>query len=346
VTVMAVRNPIDRFVSGAEETLQRHLLGERAHDPKSDMLRTTDWWPQWKKTGKTDMPALMRALVQDAKCCHNGHTIDQHFLDQVAFAANAWQPRGLDMAIDLYHLDEEIPKIASSIGHKLKGLPKHRNQAAENDHNPIMPSLAEMKAGLDAQMTRDLCELLFADFVCFDYDFPDECAHLREDPPSAPPPSPSTPPPLPPSPLAPPHLPPTVPPPEPPSRPPPMEPPVRPPPSPPMMPPPESPANMMTASSIAIAFPLLLGITLGSAIIGWRRHRGGIRKALGWHVRIAGDEEEASEAPQSEVKVVRPKRKAKGKPKKQAALCGNSGKGVNTSRNRSVLSEPVARGEV
>ena len=92
VSVLAVRDPIDRFVSAVGEVLQRFLNNVCPDGPCTDALRragasrNTAWHrvadaAHFNLTADV-LPALVSAFVDDISCCHSGYALD-HLQPQV-----------------------------------------------------------------------------------------------------------------------------------------------------------------------------------------------------------------------------------------------------------------------
>ena len=243
LSVMAVRDPIDRFVSACGELLQRYVNdvcpgGSRCNIEwwqKHDAESSTVWWTQWKREGARNLQALMTSFVSDVRCCHDAYGMD-HFVTQTAFASYA-SGGTLDVVLNLDSIESGLDELARRKGTRRTCGLQTQNSAASKElgGDSGVPSAAQLRAALfqKPELVRKLCDVFLTDYLCFRLPFPSECADLVPPPPPQPspppaprpPPSPSTPPPLPRPPPPPPMPPPDPSPPPPPPTPPPLSPP-------------------------------------------------------------------------------------------------------------------------
>ena len=200
VSVFAVRDPIDRFVSAVGEVLQRFLNNQFPNGPCSEAIRRADVKTgagasrstAWRRVADAAqlnltadvLPALVAAFVDDASCCHSGYALD-HLQPQSAFATYA--QRGIDVLIRYDALEEGIDELARLLNIPWMSpatLPDGRRKCALRQLNdaasrpPNIPSAAALRAALDAQprLIRRLCDVYHQDFECFGLPRPAVCA--------------------------------------------------------------------------------------------------------------------------------------------------------------------------
>ena len=207
LSVLPVRDPIDRFVSAVGEVLQRFLNNVCPDGPCKSTYqlpratRNTAWRrvaldpPVRGNLTAAVLPALMAAFVDDASCCHSGYALD-HLQPQSAFATYA--VRGIDLLLRYDRIKEGLDELArrvaaaalpgSSSGNTGTGsdtdFRRRRNNCSLGRANdaasrpPNIPSAAALRAALEAQphLMRRLCDVYHQDFACFGLTWPAECS--------------------------------------------------------------------------------------------------------------------------------------------------------------------------
>ena len=191
VSALAVRDPIDRFVSGVGEILNRVLNDEcpegpcqENHAPKETMMQSTAWFPVVARAGfnltKSVLPALMAAFVSDVVCCHWGLYID-HLQPQSTFAQFA--TRGVDVLLHYESLERDVQKVNYRTdpfewrSHKEKCTLERMNQGSARPDN--VPTASDLRDALDPSLVRQLCSVYSQDYTCFGYELPQVCSAAR-----------------------------------------------------------------------------------------------------------------------------------------------------------------------
>jgi len=199
VSVVAVRDPIDRFVSAVTEVLHRVLNGVCPGGPcppieTAGMLRSTAWYPIARQLlAPGALPALMAAFASDLACCHAFYASD-HLQPQVAFAANHLE-RGLDVVLRVGALGKGLGALARRAGDHAtddadgastgrqrpsssSGKRCELPQANDASSKPLnVPSASALRRALftNATAVRQLCDVLAHDYVCFGFALPAVC---------------------------------------------------------------------------------------------------------------------------------------------------------------------------
>lgn len=180
VSAFAVRDPIDRFISSVGEVLQRVVNGVCPDGPcpgipKSNMLRSTAWYPLVNRSNftlTTMIPELVAAFVDDIACCHEFYARD-HFAPQSTFATFA--EKGIDTVIRLDNVEEGLDEVARSAGLASRRCKLElRNSATSKPSN--LPSTAQLRGALSDTLVRKLCQIYDQDFTCFGLKRPAACA--------------------------------------------------------------------------------------------------------------------------------------------------------------------------
>lgn len=195
---VAVRNPIDRFVSAASELLERAVNrwcpsgpcnSTDAFDPENTidlMHHTTTWLPFLtdSKGGYTPekLPLLMQYMVKDAGCNYATYA-SEHLSSQANFVTqNAGPAAAISVVVKLEHIDKGLQKLANTVGKTLSGTCafEHSNVKEEKPFADRVPSSKAMMTYLhrDAKLMRALCMIYAQDFICFDYALPAPCEGL------------------------------------------------------------------------------------------------------------------------------------------------------------------------
>ena len=182
LSVFAVRDPIDRFVSAVGEVLQRVVNGvcPRGRCPpidKDQLRKSTEWYPIAERArfnfSAEVLPKLMAAFVADTTCCHAGYGRD-HFAPQVTFATYA--DRGVDMLLRLDAIEEGLDDLTRRLppSRSTTCRLEHANSAQAKPGN-VADSVA-LRGALDDSLVRQLCDVYAQDFTCFDLPRPAVCA--------------------------------------------------------------------------------------------------------------------------------------------------------------------------
>jgi len=179
VTIFVVRDPIDRFISACGELLQRYVNnlcpGHKTCGISEGAKTGAKWYEKWRRN-QHDLKGLVAAFVNDARCCSKASALE-HFSSQSTFAATATRP--IDMVIHLDKLNEGLDKLANRLQHRNTcGRPAHHNSYSDKPQHQL-PSPQQLRSALNEQppLMRQLCDVYYQDFVCFDLPFPSVCKH-------------------------------------------------------------------------------------------------------------------------------------------------------------------------
>merc|ERR1711871_325831 len=193
------RDPIDRFVSGAGELMQRLVNGWCPRGPcnttghngvgisdeemagyRADAMNSTLWYPRTQEPSfnwTTDVPELLGLFVQDVSCVHQCWA-DDHLKTQSAFGEVP--ERGIDVLMKLEDIEEGLDRLARKSGKSRRECQLQRLNTPEGKPTNV-PSTHVMSAMVRANATlvRRLCKVLVQDYLCFDYEMPSECADME-----------------------------------------------------------------------------------------------------------------------------------------------------------------------
>lgn len=195
IVAVAVRHPVDRFVSAASELLERAVNqwcpsgpcnSTDAFDPEETiemMLHTTTWLrgigaaTGGYKSGK--LPMLMESLVHDASCNYATYA-SEHLSSQSNFVTqNEGAAATLSVVVKLEHIDKGLQRLANRVGKNLSGNCDfaRNNVKEEKPFAGKVPSSRSMVNYLhqDDELMKKLCLTYAQDFVCFDYSLPAAC---------------------------------------------------------------------------------------------------------------------------------------------------------------------------
>lgn len=198
IVAVAVRHPVDRFVSAASELLERAVNqwcpsgpcnSTDAFDPEETiemMLHTTTWLKGIEsenggyKPGKLSM--LMENLVHDASCNYATYA-SEHLSSQSNFVTqNEGAAATLSVVVKLEHIEKGLQRLANRVGKNLSGNCEFAriNVKDEKPFAGKVPTSRSMVNYLhqDDELMKKLCLMYAQDFVCFDYTLPAACEGL------------------------------------------------------------------------------------------------------------------------------------------------------------------------
>lgn len=192
--VAAVRHPLSRFVSSVGELLQRSV---NYYCPSGYCTFETDYWQgnitlekfahqtTWYElvangVNMTQLPEIMERFVSDTQCNYYTYA-SEHFITQTDFVTqNGGCAAPVNNIIQLEELDSGLSELASTLGHTESGSCSLQDSNEASDKPGGVPSSGEMMAVLEKspELLKKLCMMYAQDFICFDYDMPDECEGL------------------------------------------------------------------------------------------------------------------------------------------------------------------------
>jgi len=197
----AVRYPIGRWVSAASEILERSINHWCPTGPCSTedgwgqstlekIKRTTSWYnvvdPDQGGYSRQKTVSLVEALVQDTACNYYSYA-SEHLSSQANFMAqNPGSARNLSVVLKLEDIDEGLSNMRSALGVEddFQAMSEcsfvQQNVKACKPNKEKVPSSEDMMEVLSAnkELLQQLCLVYAQDFVCFDYDLPEECKGL------------------------------------------------------------------------------------------------------------------------------------------------------------------------
>lgn len=209
MTAAPVRYPISRFVSAVGELMERSMnhycpsgycQSSDSYDNETltKLRHQTTWYnlmcnetklvynetgSRWETVPNCHFdfelfPEIVTAFVHDKKCNYYFYA-SEHFVSQSAFVTQNDGPAAeLDTVIRLEELDDGLTELANKLGHTQTCSMGDSNSASNKPGG--LPSESQTMAILKQipSLMEDLCLIYAQDFICFDYDLPDECAGL------------------------------------------------------------------------------------------------------------------------------------------------------------------------
>lgn len=188
LSVFAVRDPIDRFISAMGEIMQRYMndicpgqpgVCNLSPEMKKGALFKTRFYPLISQknlsfVSEEMMPRLVQTFISDLRCCHGGYASD-HLTSQSVFATYAL--RGIDVLLHLESLWERLQQVHDMLGHERNAsrcdARGFQNDAASKPKN--VPSSAMLRAAITPSQIQQLCAYYMKDYICFDLPLPKEC---------------------------------------------------------------------------------------------------------------------------------------------------------------------------
>jgi len=213
--VTAVRDPIDRWISGVGEMLRRSInhicpidrpcSSEIDHFEPSetllDLLHTTTWY-QVIEAGfqNSKLNDLVAAFVRDTQCNFQYYS-SEHFTTQTTFMTqNNGKARDQDLVMKIEEMEDGMKQFHSMFGGNADCKLDQKNAGsspipkvslADTKDLPVSnASVANTQAGeydvpdsqdilqtlrVNKNLMRALCEVYAQDFICFNYELPEEC---------------------------------------------------------------------------------------------------------------------------------------------------------------------------
>ena len=191
VSVMAVRNPINRFASGVAELIRRHVGNicpgqpcwvDDGHVVEDDVYEQSKWYPAVQQNNLTSAEGLTRiigALVQDLSCGVRFFDCE-HIQTQSVFASTA--TRGLDFVMHSSSLNDDLDKLHKIATGKERDRAKcplgHKNSMPNGGYGIPGTRTIDALIRQDKELMRKLCKVLMQDFVCFGFDLPPPCKDI------------------------------------------------------------------------------------------------------------------------------------------------------------------------
>lgn len=192
--VAAVRHPLSRFVSSVGELLQRSV---NYYCPTGYCTFETDYWQgnitlekfahqtTWYELVKdgvnmTQLPEILERFVADTKCNYYTYA-SEHFITQSDFVTqNGGCAAPINNIIQLEQLDAGLSELAKTLGHTESGSCSLEDSNEASDKPGGVPSSGEMMEVLkkSPELLKEICYMYAQDFICFDYELPEECEGL------------------------------------------------------------------------------------------------------------------------------------------------------------------------
>lgn len=186
-----VRNPLQRFLSAADELFTRALDGWCVNHPCADeyggdfshalqyLAHSTSWYNLLRTTqgnySKAHLNAIMQALVDDTACGYYTYAAE-HFTSQATFATqNDGEAANITAVVQLEHLQEGLAHLATTLGNH--NVPEECHLPEENPASAKTINMDAMRGALlsNPDAVRSLCLTYAQDFICFGYALPEEC---------------------------------------------------------------------------------------------------------------------------------------------------------------------------
>lgn len=194
-TVAAVREPIDRWISGVGEILARLINRwcingpcEDLDEAKEERLRLgTTWHHIVEASGNAYDPAklnkIISRIVHDTSCNYRFFASDHLNTQSTFLSQNSGTGAFFNLIIKLEELAPglgELNKLAPAPEPQGACEVEPANIAECKPNNHGLPSSIEIKRVLNTHpfLLRELCLIYAQDFICFDYELPRACRNL------------------------------------------------------------------------------------------------------------------------------------------------------------------------
>mmetsp|Transcript_81798 Transcript_81798/g.149478 ORF Transcript_81798/g.149478 Transcript_81798/m.149478 type:complete len:418 (-) Transcript_81798:49-1302(-) len=189
--VTAVREPIDRWISGMGELLRRSIdhicpVGRACSseidwfEPSTTLpdLRHTTTWYQVIEAGfkSSKLAELVAAFVHDTQCNFHYYSAE-HFSTQTLMTQNNGTAQDQDLLIKLEDSEDGLKRFHEIFGGNAECKLEHLNAAAKKTGEHKIPDRNDILHKLQGndELMRALCAVYAQDFICFSYDLPRAC---------------------------------------------------------------------------------------------------------------------------------------------------------------------------
>lgn len=192
--VAAVRHPVSRFVSSVGELLQRAV---NYYCPSGYCTFEDDYWQgnvtldkfahqtSWYQlvqngVNMTQLPEIMAAFVADTTCNYYTYA-SEHFITQTDFVTqNGGCAAPVNSIIQLEKLDLGLTQLADILSHTESNSCSLEDSNDADEKPGGVPTSGQMMEVLKHhdELMKQICYMYAQDFICFDYELPEECEGL------------------------------------------------------------------------------------------------------------------------------------------------------------------------